>query len=109
MKLTRLVTTTIVVAVLLASSLPAFAQGTVADYQRAMGLRDRFDGLTVDVPEAANWIEETRRFWYRKSVSGGNESNMASTKSGNVAASCAWYWFMEPELSRTKRMSTSSQ
>ena len=73
MKLTRLVATTIVLAVLLVSSLPALAQGTIADYQRAMGLRDRFDGLTVDVPEAANWIEETNRFWYRKSVAGGNE------------------------------------
>jgi len=73
MKLTRLVSTTIVLAVFLLSALPALAQGTIADYQRAMGLRDRFDGLTVDVAGTANWIEETGRFWYRKSVAGGNE------------------------------------
>ena len=29
----------------------ASAQGTVADYQRAITLRDRYQGLAVDVPE----------------------------------------------------------
>ncbi len=55
------------------STTPAFAQGTIPDYQRAMGLREQFTGLAVDVPEAANWIEGTDRFWYRKSVRGGSE------------------------------------
>jgi hypothetical protein len=61
---------------ILASALyapPVQAQGTIADYQRAMGLRDKYQGLTVNVPEAATWIEKTARFWYRKSVKGGNE------------------------------------
>ncbi len=55
--------------------LPAisFAQGTLADYERAAGLRDKLQGLTVNAPERANWIETTSRFWYRKSVKGGYE------------------------------------
>jgi dipeptidyl aminopeptidase/acylaminoacyl peptidase len=51
----------------------AQAQGTVADYQRAMGLREKVQGLAVNVPEPATWIEKTNRFWYRKSVKGGNQ------------------------------------
>ncbi len=58
---------------LVISAAPALAQGTIADYQRAIELRDRFDGLAVDIAETPGWIEETSRFWYRKSVSGGNE------------------------------------
>src|SRR5215470_9967609 len=50
-----------------------YAQGTAADYERANRLRFRFQGLAVNVPEQANWIERTSRFWYRKSVKGGNE------------------------------------
>ncbi len=55
--------------------LPAviFAQGTLADYERAGSLRNKFQGLAVNLPERANWIEKTSRFWYRKSVKGGNE------------------------------------
>ena len=48
------------------------AQGRLADYERADGLRDRFTEAAVDVPERAVWIEKTPRFWYRKSVPGGN-------------------------------------
>ena len=51
----------------------AGAQGTVADYQRAMGLREKVQGLAVNAPEPATWVEKTPRFWYRKSVKGGNE------------------------------------
>ncbi len=51
----------------------AGAQITQADYERAAKLRERFQGLAVDVPEKANAIENTSRFWYRKSVKGGNE------------------------------------
>ena len=52
---------------------PLFAQGTIADYQRAMGLRDKYQGVAVGVAEPATWIEKTSRFWYRRSVKGGNE------------------------------------
>jgi len=55
--------------------LPAiiFAQGTLADYERANSLRNKFQGLAVNLPERAVWIEKTSRFWYRKSVKGGYE------------------------------------
>ncbi|HKQ74313.1 MAG TPA: DPP IV N-terminal domain-containing protein [Blastocatellia bacterium] len=66
------------VGMLLLLSLPLlapiiFAQGTEADYERANRLRSRFQGLAVNIPERANWIGNTGRFWYRKSVKGGNE------------------------------------
>lgn len=60
---------------LVLTCLPALlaAQGTPADYERANALRTKFQGLAVNVPERPNWIEKTPRFWYRKSVKGGNE------------------------------------
>src|SRR5215475_10897575 len=51
----------------------ANAQGTQADYERATGLREKFQGLVAGAPERANWIEKTSHFWYRKSVKGGYE------------------------------------
>ena len=47
------------------------AQGTAADYERANTVEERTRGLVVDVPETPHWISDTR-FWYRKSVKGGN-------------------------------------
>ncbi len=51
---------------------PANAQGRAQDYIRADSFPARSQGLVVDVAEAPNWIEETTRFWYRKSVEGGH-------------------------------------
>jgi hypothetical protein len=55
--------------------LPAIvgAQGTLADYERALGLRDRVQKLALNIPDRANWIEKTSRFWYRRSVKGGSD------------------------------------
>ncbi len=55
--------------------LPAgiYAQGTPADYERANSLREKYTALAVNLPEQANWIEKTSRFWYRKTVKGGHE------------------------------------
>ncbi|MDQ3013920.1 MAG: S9 family peptidase, partial [Acidobacteriota bacterium] len=50
-----------------------YAQGTLADYERANGLREKYVGLATNLPERANWIGQTSRFWYRKAVKGGNE------------------------------------
>src|SRR5689334_18668247 len=50
-----------------------YAQGTLADYERASGLREKYIGLANNLPERANWIGQTSRFWYRKAVKGGNE------------------------------------
>jgi hypothetical protein len=51
---------------------PAAPQGTRADYLRADSFAARTRGLVVDVAEAPNWIGESSRFWYRKSVRGGH-------------------------------------
>jgi dipeptidyl aminopeptidase/acylaminoacyl peptidase len=67
---TRILLTTLSALLL---SIPAHAQGTIADYQRAMGLREKYQGLAINVPEPAVWIEKQPKFWYRKSVKGGNE------------------------------------
>src|SRR5262245_65067823 len=51
----------------------AYAQVTRADYERAAALREKYQGLVVNAPDRANWIEKTGRFWYRKAVKGGHE------------------------------------
>src|SRR5437870_7256950 len=51
----------------------AYAQGTQADYERAASLRNRFQGLAVNIVERPTWIGKTSRFWYRRAVKGGNE------------------------------------
>jgi len=54
-------------------SATAVSQGALADYERAFALRDKVQGKAVNLPDRANWIGKTSRFWYRKSVVGGNE------------------------------------
>jgi dipeptidyl aminopeptidase/acylaminoacyl peptidase len=55
--------------------LPAMAgaQGTAADYLRANGLREKYQNLAVGMADSPTWIGRTTRFWYRRSVQGGNE------------------------------------
>ncbi|NOT62157.1 MAG: S9 family peptidase, partial [Acidobacteria bacterium] len=57
-----------------------YAQGTQADYERANGLREKYSNLAVNVPERANWIGKTPRFWYRKAVKGGAEFVMVNAE-----------------------------
>ncbi len=54
-------------------SVQLLAQGTPADYARSEQLNAKFQGLAVNVAERATWIGKTPRFWYRRSVKGGNE------------------------------------
>jgi len=70
MRVTRIA---LLVSLGLAVPAQAFAQGTRADYDRAYALNERFEGLVVNAPEPASFIGDTNRFWYRKSVRGGNE------------------------------------
>jgi dipeptidyl aminopeptidase/acylaminoacyl peptidase len=60
------------------------AQGTLADYQRAHDLGAKSFDLVVNVPGPAHWIGDEHRFWYAKSVKGGNDYELvdadASTK-----------------------------
>ncbi len=49
----------------------AFAQGTAADYARAEALRERYESAALDIAGPPTAIGRTHRFWYRKSVKGG--------------------------------------
>jgi dipeptidyl aminopeptidase/acylaminoacyl peptidase len=49
------------------------AQGKLADYERAAGLRDKVEGLALNIMGRPVWIDKTSRFWYRKTVKGGAE------------------------------------
>jgi dipeptidyl aminopeptidase/acylaminoacyl peptidase len=71
----KLVLVAVVVAAI--GRLPALigAQGAdvKADYDRANSLRDRVLNKVYDVATAPTWIPGTPRFWYQKSVKGGNQ------------------------------------
>ncbi len=54
-------------------SAAAQAQTTTADYQRAAGLREKYEAAALNVPGTATWIDKTTRFWYRRTVKGGHE------------------------------------
>ena len=53
------------------------AQGTLQDYIRADSFAARTRDLVIDVAEEPNWIGESSRFWYRKSVEGGDRFVLA--------------------------------
>ena len=69
----RMKSRTLLPAILISVPLavPAAAQVAPADYDRAMGLRDRWIYLTENVGDPVTWIDGTARFYYRKSVKGG--------------------------------------
>jgi dipeptidyl aminopeptidase/acylaminoacyl peptidase len=48
----------------------ALAQGTQADYDRAAGLRGRFQGKVFKSSVQPNWFAEGTRFWYRNDLPG---------------------------------------
>lgn len=73
MRVSRACSILTIVAAAVILPLDAGAQGTIADYQRAMGLRDRYDGLAIHTAETPRWIEQTTRFYYRRTVKGGHE------------------------------------
>ena len=61
--------------------LGARAQGTLEDYRRAAAVSQRLAGLTINVAQTFTWID-TARFWYRKSVKGGNEFVLVDAATG---------------------------
>jgi dipeptidyl aminopeptidase/acylaminoacyl peptidase len=73
MKPTRRVTMALVLIAVAGGVSNAAAQPTREDYDRALGLRERYGALAVNVPESATWIGQDSRFWYRRSVKGGHE------------------------------------
>ena len=50
-----------------------YAQGTLADYQRADGLARKARGLVVNTPGAVTWLGDSDFFWYPRAVKGGTE------------------------------------
>jgi dipeptidyl aminopeptidase/acylaminoacyl peptidase len=73
MKISPRAVRTVLAVSLMVCAAQASGQGTLADYRRAAGLNAQLNGLVVNVAETPNWVGESNRFWYRKSVSGGNE------------------------------------
>ena len=73
MSLNRMLAVTTVLAGSIVIPHASMAQGTLTDYQRALTLRDKYTGKAYNVAEAPRWIEQTSRFYYRRSVKGGNE------------------------------------
>jgi dipeptidyl aminopeptidase/acylaminoacyl peptidase len=63
--------TLLLLAIPIFAGMQGTAQKAAPDYARAEGLRSRIDGLVVDAPEPANWIN-AQNLWYRKSARGGN-------------------------------------
>jgi dipeptidyl aminopeptidase/acylaminoacyl peptidase len=63
----RLWTAALVVGLQLAAT-TVNAQVTAADYDRALGLRERWQYLTDNLADPATWIGKTSRFYYRKTV-----------------------------------------
>src|SRR5215470_13063745 len=61
-----------ILLVLLTVSVCSYAQGTTADYERAGGLKAKYEAAVVDVAGPATWIGNTHRFWYRKLSRGVN-------------------------------------
>ncbi|MGQ9801460.1 MAG: DPP IV N-terminal domain-containing protein [Candidatus Saccharicenans sp.] len=63
----------VLILLMIISLVPALGQGKLEDYERALGLREKFESLALNMPDRAVWIEKTPRFWYRKTVKGGQE------------------------------------
>jgi dienelactone hydrolase len=59
-----------------------WAQGTLADYQRAQGLQAKARGLVVGTPGAPTWIGASDHFWYSRSVKGGTEFLLVDAVAG---------------------------
>ena len=58
-----------------------WAQGTLADYQRGHDLQATAKGLVVDAPGLPTWIGDSGKFWYARSVKGGEEYMMVDAAS----------------------------
>src|SRR3974390_65012 len=61
----------------LAMASVAAAQGTQADYDRALGLRKQYEALVGNAAEAPRWIDRTHRLYYRRTVKGGHDFILA--------------------------------
>jgi hypothetical protein len=62
------------------------AQGTDADYARSARFNNQMPALVLNNPGQPTWLANTNRFWYRKSVRGGNEFVMVDAATGQKQA-----------------------
>ena len=69
----RAVWMTIAISIGLCLPADAAAQGTPADYARAIGLEAKYEAAAIDFAGPAAWIGKTNRFWYRKQSTGRKE------------------------------------
>jgi hypothetical protein len=58
---------------LLSAIVPLAAQGTQPDYDRALGLRKKYEALVGNAVEAPRWIGSTHKVYYRRTVKGGHD------------------------------------
>jgi len=58
------------------------AQGTLADYQRAMSLRVRSQNLTQHIVDQPRWVTTTHKLTYRRTVKGGYEFILVDADTG---------------------------
>ena len=65
----------------LAAPAAVSAQVTRADYEKATGLRAKLQPLALGIVDRGGWIGKSARYWYRKSVAGGNEYWIADASS----------------------------
>jgi hypothetical protein len=65
------------VMIALCTASTALAQGTQADYDRALNLRKKYESLIGNVPEAPRWIGRTHKAYYRRTVKGGHDFILA--------------------------------
>ena len=49
------------------------AQGTQADYDRALGLRKKYEALVGNAAETPRWVGRTHQVYYRRTVKGGHD------------------------------------
>ena len=66
-----------VVVAFCSAAIPAAAQGTQADYDRALGLRKKYEALVGNAAEAPRWVGRTHKVYYRRMVKGGHDFVLA--------------------------------
>src|SRR5260370_33186252 len=60
-----------------------WAQGTLADYQRAQALQAKARNLVVNTPGPVSWIGESDRLGYPRAVKGGTEFVLVDAQAGS--------------------------
>ncbi|MFI5073082.1 MAG: prolyl oligopeptidase family serine peptidase [Terriglobales bacterium] len=64
------------------SGINASAEVTRADYERALGVSEKYHGLALNIPDKPVWIDGTDTFFYNKSVEGGHSFVLVDATSG---------------------------